>query len=72
MLGTVIGGGETVGSLEPPPLAMLAGRADASADGESRSADLLASRPGIALKFTGQVAAADVRWLHEQKLRAEL
>jgi hypothetical protein len=44
-------------------------------DGEeqiAKLADLLATRPVIALNFTGQVGAADVRWLHEQKLRAEL
>jgi hypothetical protein len=73
MVGAALGGGEH--DLEPPPIRMATGRADPTPDGEKQTAqlaELLAGRPGLGLELDAIVTPADLRWLDEQALRAEL
>jgi hypothetical protein len=75
LLGAVVGAGDQGGSLEPAPLPSMVGRAEFALEAVEplgQLADLVASRPGIGLELTGEVGAADARWLREQVLRAKL
>ncbi|HZP43617.1 MAG TPA: DUF748 domain-containing protein, partial [Candidatus Binatia bacterium] len=74
-LGMVFGGGDRLEALEPPPVGVAVGRAVLTGDGERQAATLasfLASHPAVGVELSGVVVPADVRWLAEQDVRADL
>jgi hypothetical protein len=74
-VGMLGGSGEGEAALEPPPIGAEVGRPALTADGEKQVgqvAALLGSRPGLGVELDAVVTSADVRWLQEQDVRAEL
>jgi hypothetical protein len=73
LVGAAFGGKE--GATAPAPIAFEPGRAEPTDEGKSHLnalADLLASRPGIAITLSGAPTKSDARRLHEQALYDEL
>ncbi len=74
LIGGVIGVGGKISSIAPAPIPFRLGQSvptDAGAESAQKLAAFLTSRPGMAVELDAAVTPDDVRWLHEQALRAQ-